>query len=547
MAKHSLRTIAGIGALVVASSGATAACSSASETGTTSEAVSTCPWDPTFGVYGSYQSSWWIEFSVKDTTATAMKVDVAGSPPRTIDLLNRVPLGGGYQKFTGGPSDGPVTSGTLIKLTVTRPIDGGTQSATSNWFGYMKGTPAVDCGDGGVAEAGVDASPADAQIDAKLDAPADVAKETSVDACTPVCSGKQCGDDLCGGSCGACGNGTQCSGGTCVGGCVAPWSPLWQETPYAGAWWTEFYVQGGGSLPVSVSLEVVGGTTYPLAYGYGKWTGGLNYVPSGTQVVLHAKDATGATAKTSPFQYLVQTSPVTDACGGTPSTSKTCLPLSRGMITIAMDDSYPSQDQLAAPLLAKYGFKASVYNITRQLDLYGDLPYAQDLASLGHEVASHTVTHPDLTSLSAQQLDDELRLSQQYLVANVGSPVDSFASPAGLYNATVITAIKKYYTSHRTVNPGMSYMGSSVWELSSDGVYGSSTPASVCAQIQDAATYRGWRILLFHDFTTQPTSAYDLLYPIASFETILQCLKSTAGVDVVTTHQGANAIRCASP
>jgi hypothetical protein len=36
--------------------------------------------------------------------------------------------------------------------------------------------------------------------------------------CTPQCTGKECGDDGCGGSCGTCGTGQTCGGGTCTGG-----------------------------------------------------------------------------------------------------------------------------------------------------------------------------------------------------------------------------------------------------------------------------------------------------------------------------------------
>lgn len=36
--------------------------------------------------------------------------------------------------------------------------------------------------------------------------------------CTPNCVGKECGDDGCGGSCGSCGTGTSCQSGTCVSG-----------------------------------------------------------------------------------------------------------------------------------------------------------------------------------------------------------------------------------------------------------------------------------------------------------------------------------------
>jgi hypothetical protein len=39
--------------------------------------------------------------------------------------------------------------------------------------------------------------------------------------CTPRCSGKTCGDDGCGGTCGTCATGTQCSSaGTCGGSCT---------------------------------------------------------------------------------------------------------------------------------------------------------------------------------------------------------------------------------------------------------------------------------------------------------------------------------------
>src|SRR5262249_41355149 len=155
---------------------------------------------------------------------------------------------------------------------------------------------------------------------------------------------------------------------------------------------------------------------------------------------------------------------------------------------------------------------ATIYQISDQLEVYGVLPHAQSLAAAGHEVAGHTRSHPDLTNVSAAQLEDELSYSKQYLLAHVGSPVDSFASPAGDYDDDVLAAIKRYYQSHRTVNPGLNYMGQDVFQLNADGVFNDSTVSEVCAQLTDTATYRGWRILVFHDFTTDPTSNFDLLY-----------------------------------
>src|SRR6185295_11518466 len=106
---------------------------------------------------------------------------------------------------------------------------------------------------------------------------------------------------------------------------------------------------------------------------------------------------------------------------------------------------------------------------------------------------------------------------------------------------------KSHYSSHRTVNPGLNYMGSDVYELNADGVYNSSTVASVCAQLAETAANKGWRIFVFHDFTTASTSNTSLLYPIHDFEGILQCAQNTAGLEVVTVREGANRLRCASP
>jgi peptidoglycan/xylan/chitin deacetylase (PgdA/CDA1 family) len=454
-----------------------------------------------------------------------MRVEVQNTT-RVIDLT--LEDYGTFMKFTGGPDDGPLTQGSMIRITATSSHN---QTASSGWFPYMNATPAVDCTsqqqpDASTKDAGVDAVTKDAS-----DAGSDVStKDASIDVSDAMTS------DVSDAA-------VKDTGGN--GGCVPSWNPSWQQSGYSGAWWVEYAVRGG-SVPVSVTLEVVGGSTYALTQGVVTWSSGLDGVSSGTTVIVHARDATGATAQTVPFPYLVNPSPATDPCKTTPSTSQSCVPLARGMLSITMDDSYPSQETLAAPLLAKYGMKATVYNITRQLDLYGVLPYAKQLASQGHETGSHTVNHNDLTSLSLADVDYELGASQSYLVANVGSPVDSFATPMGSYNASVLTEIKKYYTSHRTVNPGLSYTGTDVFQLNADSVINANSPTDVCASLQEAATYRGWRILLFHDFTTDSTSSFELTYPIADFESILKCAQATSGLDVVTVHDGANTIRCAS-
>lgn len=526
-----------------------------------------CAWDPVFGLEHCYQSDWWLEFSVQDATAISMVVEVSDpAGVRVVPLSHRVPLSGGHVKFTGGPTGGPVPAGTLVRLRVAQSAEAGGNMARTAWFPYRMAAPIVECEGctpscapgtcGGDGCGGTCACPSGAvcmpdqtccQPNSDPCGPDGCGGTHGACPCDPSCDGKQCGDDGCGGTCGTCDAGTMCDGGTCAGGCVAPWSPFWQQTS-AGAWWVEYKVAGGGSLPQSVSFEVIGGATTSLNYSHGRWARGLpKAVPSGTWAILHATDVTGATAQTVPFQYLVDQQPLTDPCMGTPSTSPGCVPLARGMVTFTMDDSYTSQATLALPVLAQYGFKATIYHITRNLQDYGRLPWAELLAAAGHEVASHSRTHPYLPNLTAQGIDDELRLSKEYLLANVSSSVESFASPMGAYDSSVLAAVKTYYTSHRTVNPGLNYVGSDVYQLNADGVYNTSSVSSVCADLATTAAYRGWRILVFHNFVGTETSSSSLSYPIADFDGILQCAQTTPGLDVVTTREGVAAIACATP
>lgn len=365
-------------------------------------------------------------------------------------------------------------------------------------------------------------------------------------ACVPDCSATHCGADGCGGSCGRCGPGTLGAGGASVTMCVSPWSPFWRQTAQAGTWWAEFRVAGGGSVARSLLFEVVGGASTTLTLGGGRWAGALNGVAAGTSVVLHATDATGATAQTLPFRYLVDSAPVTDQCRGTPSASA-CKPLRRGMVTFTMDDSYESQALLAGPVLVSYGFKATFYQITGHLEAYGLLPAAQALAADGNEIGSHSRTHPNLNGLTPEDLTDELLLSKQYLLTNVGPPAESFASPMGAFNHDVVAAIKLHYASNRGVYPGLNYVGSDVYRLNADVVTGSTTVSSVCAQLAEAAAHHGWRILVFHDFTSAATTSSTLTYPIADFAGILACAQSTPRLDVVTTLQGVALLACATP
>jgi hypothetical protein len=87
-------------------------------------------------------------------------------------------------------------------------------------------------------------------------------------------------------------------------------------------------------------------------------------------------------------------------------------------ITYTFDDDLPNQYSIAVPMFNAKGFKLTLFTVTTWLP-GGAWSPVQTAASYGHEIASHTVTHPDLSTSSAVVVTNELKNSQSDINANV--------------------------------------------------------------------------------------------------------------------------------
>jgi len=179
----------------------------------------------------------------------------------------------------------------------------------------------------------------------------------------------------------------------------------------------------------------------------------------------------------------------------------------RALVTLTFDDGHEENAGNALPLLNQYGFKSTQCYATTFLEGQSQNVIDGALAfyNSGHEICSHTVTHPFLTTLNTSNLDYELRRSKEYLESLIGAPVRNFASPYGDYNATVNDNIDNYYRSQRTVDEGFNSKDNfDVYRLRVQNILDTTSAAQVQAWIEQAQANNTWLILVYHRVVDNP-------------------------------------------
>jgi len=128
------------------------------------------------------------------------------------------------------------------------------------------------------------------------------------------------------------------------------------------------------------------------------------------------------------------------------------LPPTYIYVALTFDDGTIHQYKLAR-LLSRQGMRCTLFCIThleRHPDTGRRLVVTEpekihELYSMGHEIASHTCTHPDLRFVAPKRLIKELGASKCKLETIIGDKVLGFAYPKSQYNANVLERVKKEY------------------------------------------------------------------------------------------------------
>lgn len=193
----------------------------------------------------------------------------------------------------------------------------------------------------------------------------------------------------------------------------------------------------------------------------------------------------------------------------------TIAPFDEPLLTITFDDGWESIYSNGLPILQRHNVRTTQYVLSGVFDdpLYMSENQVQSLQQSGHDIASHTVDHPDLTALSPLELGYQLTTAKADLNAKFGAVVD-FASPLNAYSETTLAEIKQHYRSHRNTNANLSAIDSydvntresfNIYNIVALTITQHTTTTELELLITYAKAHNAWIVLNYHQIDESNT------------------------------------------
>ena len=140
-------------------------------------------------------------------------------------------------------------------------------------------------------------------------------------------------------------------------------------------------------------------------------------------------------------------------------------------ISYTFDDGLRDQYTLAVPMLNEVGFKGTFFIIPGRVSetiedaerrkndkrAWGTITWEElrQMAGQGHEIGSHTWTHPNLTKLLPEEVDAQFTQANAAIEKEVGQSPLTLAYPFNARSVEIETLAEKYYAVCRTFQKGV--------------------------------------------------------------------------------------------
>jgi peptidoglycan/xylan/chitin deacetylase (PgdA/CDA1 family) len=110
------------------------------------------------------------------------------------------------------------------------------------------------------------------------------------------------------------------------------------------------------------------------------------------------------------------------------------------------DGPHPTRTPKVLDVLAAHGIRATFFVIGKNAAFYPKI--IQRMVREGHQVANHTYTHPNLTTVSRAKVRSELKMTETKIAAAMGKR-KLFRPPYGAHNAKVDAVVAEF--GYRTI------------------------------------------------------------------------------------------------
>jgi peptidoglycan/xylan/chitin deacetylase (PgdA/CDA1 family) len=184
--------------------------------------------------------------------------------------------------------------------------------------------------------------------------------------------------------------------------------------------------------------------------------------------------------------------------------------LPEGSFLITFDDGFLGVYEHAAPVLQAMGWTATIFLVSQLIGkrdkwcrahnpsgaIYPLMAQEQVTAmqSMGFTFHSHTRLHPDLTTLSDDELTAELTLSRIELEELLGEQVSCLAYPYGRYDERVLSAAREAgYRMAFSTQPGFNRRNVDLHRIRRLEVFGTDTPAMLARKLLFGCNDGSWR------------------------------------------------------
>ena len=167
-------------------------------------------------------------------------------------------------------------------------------------------------------------------------------------------------------------------------------------------------------------------------------------------------------------------------------------------VSFTFDDGCANQFAEALPMFNEYGFKMTLFTVISWSPNWTAL---QTAASQGHEIASHTVTHTNLSTISTADAIAELKNSRDAIDAHItGQKCLTMAYPYCVPDTGNVC--RQFYLAARgcsgSIEPKTPANFMNISSFVCGNLSSIQTPPDFAAKAAAAATVNGWVVFLIH-------------------------------------------------